>query len=257
MSSNRLLIIVVSIFNALLLVGSVLSQPPQPETTTIIPPKFEGPSKQIKLPCSVTDLCIGGGGRYVLLHLTEVQKIAVFDVNMLKIVGYIPADDEDTCFAAGATRAVVVSASRGVISRWNLLTLKRELSQPIDLKGDASAVMGSATEGPMILFSFVARNTGSKPMEVDLETLKSTPMEFSGDGIEKQFTNARISANGATISTWEGNGVTPVFFQSYNRTTGGRIIQCNGRTVGPIVPTADGRHQIRVMVSIPKICNCL
>jgi hypothetical protein len=60
--------------------------------------KIDTPIKEVKLPGTVANLCVGGNGRYILLHFADLRKIGVFDINELKIAGYIPANDDDVRF---------------------------------------------------------------------------------------------------------------------------------------------------------------
>ena len=206
--------------------------------------KNDTPIKEVKLPGTVSNLCVGGNGRYILLHFADLRKIGVFDINELKIAGYIPANDDDVRFAAGATRAVLVSGSKGIITRWNLQTLERELTQSIDLVGPVAAVlMGWTTEGPVVVSSGAERHS-MNVLEVDLATLKSTPISFQGNRADRQINaNARISANGDTISVWESQ-VSPSGLQSYYRAGGKWNARYEHDSVGAIVPTPDGRHLI-------------
>src|SRR5262249_6719144 len=38
------------------------------------------------LPSSIADVCVGGGGRFLLLHLPRERKLAVFDANEARVV---------------------------------------------------------------------------------------------------------------------------------------------------------------------------
>src|SRR5438552_3959852 len=49
----------------------------------------------LKLPGSVNGTAVGGGGRYIILHLQDLHKLAVFDANAGKIKEYVPLDSDD------------------------------------------------------------------------------------------------------------------------------------------------------------------
>lgn len=101
--------------------------------------------------------------------------------------------------------------------------------------------MGWNTEGPVVVSSGTKRHQ-SKAFQVDLSTLKATPITFEGNRPGRQISrNARISAGGETISVWE-NGVSPSGIQSYFRSGGKWLARYEHESVGAIVPSADGRH---------------
>jgi hypothetical protein len=143
----------------------------------IVPPEVEGGQTTIGLPAAVDDVDVGGGGRYLALHFKTLRKIGVLDVNTLTIEHYIPANEDDARFAAGATKLLTVSGDRGVVSRYDLATGQRELSQSIDLGGSATRLLlGSASAGP----AFAGKSGGqggydNTALLVDLDTLESTP----------------------------------------------------------------------------------
>src|SRR5262249_37435105 len=47
------------------------------------------------LPAPATDAVMGGGGRFLILHLPKLRKLALFDVSAAKITGYIPLGGDD------------------------------------------------------------------------------------------------------------------------------------------------------------------
>jgi hypothetical protein len=101
--------------------------------------------KRIDFPATAEDIKLGGGGRYVILHFKSLRKLGVLDVSVGKIVGYIPVSGAQVGYAAGANRLIVVSSDLGIISRWNLVTQKRELTRPIAARGPlAHVLMGHA-----------------------------------------------------------------------------------------------------------------
>jgi hypothetical protein len=210
----------------------------------IVPPKIEGGKKSVKLPGTVNDICVGGGGKYLLLHMKELRKIAVFDVNTLMIKGYIAAGDDDTKFTASAKKAFLISASKGVISRWDLESLERELTKSIDTSGNQvrSFLMGSAANsGPLVIGIGDPRGFGGEILEVDSETLTSSGQVGKDHNAMKRSLNqfARISANGKTISgndpfsmTRIGSEWTYKFAHEISGNQGNSTKQ----------PTADGRY---------------
>src|SRR5262249_42887016 len=53
----------------------------------IKPPTLTGDKVERKLSSAIADVAVGGGGRYLVLHLPRERKLAVFDVNAAKVVG--------------------------------------------------------------------------------------------------------------------------------------------------------------------------
>eukprot|EP00752_Nemacystus_decipiens_P015699 g14012.t1 len=207
----------------------------------ISPPSIPGGKKEIALPATVDDLDVGGGGRYIALHMKSLRKIAIFDVNELKITGYATGAGDDTKFAAGASKLVVVSGNNGIIARWDLATGKRELAQTIDLGGQVSQVLlGSASDGPAIVAGGNGRN--GKGHVVDMKTLKSEP--FAVISMRRGFgqrANFRISANGQVMGVWE-SGVSPSGLQTYIKSGDQWQGFYEHDSVGYVVPSPDGKR---------------
>jgi hypothetical protein len=96
---------------------------------------------------------VGGGGRFLVLHLPREHKLAVFDVSEGKVVRYLPTAADDVLVAAGMTKLVVVRPGQpAVVERWSLTTFKRETEAPVAMTGSpVAAAMGSASDGPLVI----------------------------------------------------------------------------------------------------------
>jgi hypothetical protein len=104
-----------------------------------------------KLEAPVANVAVGGGGRYLILHLPKLDKLAVFDVNVAKVVKLLPAPDANLKMAAGLTRLVLALPGSRTLQRWNLETFEQELSVPYPGKAEIQALtMGSASQGPLL-----------------------------------------------------------------------------------------------------------
>lgn len=208
----------------------------------IEPPEFSNGKQAIPLPEVVDDIDVGGGGRYLALHFKFLHKIGILDVNQLKIVGYVPAHDDDTKYAAGATKLIVVSGDSGVVARWDLATQKRELAQSIDLGGAAGhVVLGSASAGPALV-SGVGRGYDGAALLLDLETLRTTP--FNSSNNRRGFgtrANIRVSADGNVLSTWASD-VSPSGLQTYVRVGDSWSGHYEHDSAGYLVPSPDGKR---------------
>jgi WD40 repeat protein/S1-C subfamily serine protease len=221
-----------------------------------------------RLDAKLTDLAVGGGGRYLILTLKEARQVAVFDVNAAKIVKQIDVPSDEVLVAAGATKLILLYPKEGLFQRWDLPSLTLELKgekQPI--RGRIhNLAMGCDSDGPMLAFWSVQREgqpgiTGPGPARcsfidpITLKVLKIEPPKqgapmggaWTSDGsfrINYQFGSNRIhlraSPGGGLFGSW-------CVSQS---PTGIQTIAIDGRSirlgymhedVGHVVPGPDGK----------------
>jgi hypothetical protein len=216
------------------------------------PPALEGDKVERKLDSTVADAVVGGGGRYLILHLPKERKLAVFDVNLAKVVGHIPMEEDSAKFAAGLEDVVIVLPRAGTIERWNLQTLERDVVTTLPVKGVIKAVaMGSASKGPLLIHWAA----GSQPldkagyamlnvetMKVAFNELKLPPGAMMGSW-SRDLAHLRASANGKLFGTWitshspSGMGV---FVVSPN------VVESHyaHNTFGYIRPSPDGKSML-------------
>jgi hypothetical protein len=180
-----------------------------PGESDIRPPTLEGDKVVRKLASPVADVAVGGGGRYLVLHLPRARKLAVFDVNAAKVVGHIPMNEEGAKFAAGLEDVVIVLPRAGTIERWGLKTLERKVAATLPVKGVIKAVaMGAASKGPLLVHSAV----GTQPLDrasfalVNVETMRLLEGEikthpFMGTRYRDAL-HIRASANGKVFGLW-------------------------------------------------------
>lgn len=211
--------------------------PPAPVDPPVQPAAPANPPREIALPGSVASVAVGGAGRFVILHVPQQRKVAVFDVKEGKVVKYLPAGGNNVRVAAGAEKLFVVSPDERVVQRWDLKTLEKEATAPLPVDWAVrSAVMGSASAGPLWLagtHALVAVDPKTfKPL--DLKWDDKHPLAVHGDG------GVRVSADGKTLGQWGVSG-SP---------SGLTVITLNGTTlkaayehtsVGHVTPGPDGR----------------
>jgi hypothetical protein len=217
--------------------------------TDIKPPTLEADRVERKLDAAATAVAVGGGGRYLVLHLAKLGKLAVFDVNAAKVVGTIPINEEGAQFTAGLEDVVVVLPRAGTIERWSLRTLERDVAATLPIKGVIKAIaMGSASKGPLLIYSaagteqldrtsFALINTETmRPIIGDLNTQAASIMT----GSYRDLLHIRASADGKVFGMWctshspSGMGVI-VYSEAVTRT------YYVHNSVGYVVPSPDGK----------------
>jgi hypothetical protein len=137
----------------------------------------------------ICDVAVGGGGRFLLLTLKDVRKLAVFDVNSAEFVKSIPLPSDRAIVAAGAGKFLVVFPDERLVQRWDLATLMREGgNRPSPIKGRIMRLaLGSDSDGPALAFWHEERPGLSVSIErlsfVDLEALAVLKVgSISSDG---------------------------------------------------------------------------
>ncbi len=101
----------------------------------------------------ISDVAVGGGGRYLLLLLKEDQKLAIFDANVADFVKTINLPSPSAMVAAGATRFLVAFPDEKLIQCWNFDPLERRggiSPSPIDGRLKTLA-LGSDSDGPALV----------------------------------------------------------------------------------------------------------
>jgi hypothetical protein len=188
----------------------------------------------VPLPARFDQLCLGGGGRYIILHFDSLDKLGIFDTSTGKISGYLPMPGNQVGFAAGANRLVTLSTDLGIITRYNLQTRQRELSRPLSLpKAVTQTAMGHAADGPIFVSS------GETVTPVNLKTLEVETFKAEGNRGFGFRGAIRISANGKTLTSWGGG--SPSGLLSFVKTGDSWNAHYEHDSVGAILPSADGR----------------
>jgi hypothetical protein len=185
--------------------------PPPAADAGIKPPKLDKDKIEVPLPSAVADVAVGGGGRYLVLHLPRERKLAVFDVNEAKVVGHVPLDADKVLFTAGRTKLIVALVAEKLLQRWDLATLKREATVALPVRDTVSAVvMGSNSNGPMLVASAQGVSR-SELFFMDPQTLQRLPIEKTGDGHIhiQEGDGVRASADGRVFAIWRNHSSPP------------------------------------------------
>jgi hypothetical protein len=161
---------------------------------------------QVPLLAPITDVAVGGGGRYLILRLAGKRKLAVFDVQQGKVAKELSLSEEVVHVAAGANRLVVVNPTAKVIQLWNLGTFERERSVllPDALTSDSihQVCMGSASAGPM--FFYLPRQ--KRTLALNLDILETTDVRWSHWAPNNAYgpLQMRASPDGTLLVGWGG-----------------------------------------------------
>ncbi len=225
----------------------VVARPPDAGAPPEVrPPALAGEKVELSLPAAVADVCVGGGGRFLILHLPKTRQLAVFDANEGKVVKYLPVAEDDVKIAAGLTKLFVALPNANLIQRWDLTTLERDVSAPLPTKDKVSGLcMGSAWQGPlMVCVGDGPAVLGVRPVFLDAGTLKESAVKLDkGEqlpGVAPQL--VRASADGSTFVFRNGVGGEPHTVSSLVL-TGGTPRHANAWIDSSLLtPSPDGRY---------------
>ncbi len=210
--------------------------------------EYQGDAKELMLDGPVADAVLGLEGRYLLLYLKTLRKIAVYDANAAGIIHEIPVAAEDAAIAAGAEKLVVVNTMQRLIERWSLLTWEREAVRPLPSSGDfQDLAMGYASAGPILMHWCPGPHSPfNLPYTlVDLETLDTVPDVTNiwptyCDWVDRGRTILRAAATGRVFGLWdmEPNGGDHMVVL---RCSGTQVrIAAQDESAGHVCPNSDG-----------------
>jgi hypothetical protein len=221
------------------------SDKPPPAVGPIKPAPLQGAQEERGLPGPLGDVCVGGGGRFLILHLPRDRMLAVFDANEARVVKYLPAE-YDAKIAAGLDKLLVGLPATDMLQRWSLSTFEKEATGPSPVPGTVKQfVMGSASRGPLFL------GVGGQPMQggglvaVDPLTFKDVGFKTEDDrgprlGFDQYPSELRVSADGRLITAW-----TPALSPSGRTTLLRQGDTWKGHhehgSFGDLLPSPDGR----------------
>jgi hypothetical protein len=221
-----------------------------------------------KLEGTISDVVVGGGGRYLLLTLSDAGKLAIFDTSAAEIVKTIPLPSPNAIVAAGATKFLIAFPEQKLIQRWNLETLRREGgSRALPIKGRLkSLVLGSDSNGPALAFWSIIEDTHIDQTVfsfIDLESLKVQRvvliagwgtrgivsasggsfrlLEFANSpSLKVEPLHMRASADGTLYTMWDTSRL-PSGFQTLK--SDGRVLMAvyKPESLGLIAPGPDGQ----------------
>ena len=97
----------------------------------VFPAKLPQGLKTVSVPGQVENALVAGAGRFLILELRALDKLAVFDVSEGKIAGFVALESRQDIFAAGAEKLIVVNRQSRMAKRYALAGLKLEATQPV------------------------------------------------------------------------------------------------------------------------------
>jgi S1-C subfamily serine protease len=215
-------------------VANAIEKPAEPGATDSSSPATPAPSatrsrQTVQLPAAMQQLVVGGSGSYLVAALPSIKQVAIVDVAARQIAKLVPVEGSDLLLAPGKTKFVVLERGQGTLSRYDLKTGARELTESCE--SHPAIAMGSSSEGPVLA-------AGMNTAVIDLQTLKPTmtkPVDgfrdasisllASADG--KVFGASRMNTSPTGIFVFEINGAD--FQSAYAHTTQRAVI-----------PSADG-----------------
>jgi hypothetical protein len=227
-------------------------EPAEPGKSLVAPPAVQvsitpAPLKEdvttLALPSAVSDIAVGGGGRYLFLHLPKERQLAVFDASAARVIRYLPLAEDNVKFAAGMDKLFILLTDKSILQRWNLVTMEREVTAPLPVTGTVKTMlMGSASGGPLFLGG--VGGIGERGVTF-LDPLTMKPLKPQGNadvgiGFDHYPPTVRVSADGRVYGLWQ-QGLSP---------SGLRTMVIDGMTlknhyehtsVGHILPGPDGQ----------------
>jgi hypothetical protein len=213
---------------------------PTAKPSALTPAKLTGETAVIKLPAVAERMEVGGSGRYLILYLKSLRKLAVLDICEAKIAGYIPADDDRVAYSAGDEKLVISLGEKNVITRWSLATLQRELTVPSP-SPNSDLALGCASGGPVLTVSEDdVQPDGSNVQFLDLSSFRPLPLEA---GMREFPIHAeirvgpRVSADGRTFCIPAAFGLVAVTFDGQKLHV--RQSEHQGDRLG--IPSPDGQ----------------
>jgi hypothetical protein len=212
----------------------------------ITPAELADAHVEIPMPGTINDVCVGGGGRFLIFHVPAARKLVIFDVTAAKVVKELTVQEDEVFFAAGMDKLLVVYPIEKTVLRYNLSPFKFEKDATLEYQQKPKlAAMGSATAGPLVLGGLPGPGDASKMglRFIDIETLKEVKIDraegdlkvttgspayvrMSADGRCVGIRYSQLQPSGLQIAWLEGNTIKGTYL---------------AESVGHVTPSADGR----------------
>jgi S1-C subfamily serine protease len=224
--------------------GVAADQRQAPVPTGLRAPVLAADRTLRQLPGPIEDVVVGGGGRYLILHLPTARQIAIFDVNAAEVVHTIPLAETAVKLAAGQDKLMILQPATNLVHRFDLHTHQREATALLPVNGIIrGACLGSASSGPLVLFAShhgASWPWGGQLYFVDIQKLKFIEMGWTNQRPQPGFESSelRASADGSVIGMWPTQGGP---FMSLVRTGNAIRAYQEHSVAGYLVPGPDGK----------------
>lgn len=215
--------------------------PPAPQEQPEAAGDKEG-RREVKLPARFTDCIRAGGGRYLLLAMPSLSKVAVFDLAKKGIAGYIPLLDANSLVAGGGEAIFVANPSSGVLERWSIATLERERRVSMPIQGTIySLTMGADGDGPLLAI----HRSGSGIVRTFIDARTFAPMEVETRQVNTYHPQypptIRAADCGTVFGAWV-QGLSPSGLEIYTLTDSVLTAKREHTSVGHILPGPNGDY---------------
>jgi S1-C subfamily serine protease len=207
--------------------------PPSPKDAAAI----EANKVERRLPGTLSDVVVGGGGRFLILCLPQLRQLAVFDTYEARVIHYVRIAEEGVKFAAGIDKLLVALPESGVLQRWSLTTFEREATVPLPVSGKLLALcMGSASHGPLLI------GTENQPLAfVNITTFRPLPVRAQQGQMPGAGAFLHASADGKTFGMRPGVGGEPHGVTLLTLRGEEVVVRSAGMASSVLVPGPDGR----------------
>ena len=169
---------------------------------------YEGSKKSVALPGTITDVVAARGGRMLLVVMSQVKKLAIFDTNEAAIVKLIPLPTDNVLVAGTLDHAFIFDRTRNLIERWSLSSFEKEQTTRPPFDGVIKAVAaGSASPGPILVHWAGGTDALARAdyMFLNADSLEDEKVTVAGNAHNGSFRDAvhiRASANGRVFGMW-------------------------------------------------------
>ena len=158
------------------------------------------------LESKISDVAVGGGGRYLLLVLKAARKLAIFDVNAADVVKTIALPTDNVLVAAGARKFVVAYPDEKLLQRWDFEHLTSEGGpRPSPIKGQLEVLAMGSDSDDLILAHWEAGSPMRGPDRFSFIGLESFEVLKVGPtcGTECEVSPSRGTFRLRTARNWE------------------------------------------------------
>ena len=183
---------------------SVAPRPSTPPSDSVAPHSGTAVAGRTEflLPSPATDAVVGGGGRYLILKLPRLRKLAVIDISEGKVAKYIDLREDGAFFAAGLEKLVIGLPGLNQLERWAFAKMERETAVAAPAAGKMEGLyMGHASTGPLLIQLKDRQPDVGNALFVDIDTWQPRTYQPPKRGVGLDHSNfVRISANGKVFT---------------------------------------------------------